>query len=175
MPKTRQQKIDKVAELTDKLNTAKSVVLADYQGLTMAQLSDIRQRLAEVSGELSVTKNNLLELSLKDAGYNVDDVAMQGPIATLFSFGDEIAPLKILTKALKDFDKGKVKVGYLNKDDLSAEQVQKLAALPSKEELRGKVVGALGGPLYGIVGVLQANVRNLVYALDQIRISKGGE
>jgi len=54
-------------------------------------------------------------------------------------------------------------------------KVNRLATLPSKDELRAKVVGTLGAPLYGIVGVLQANLRNLVYALDQIRISRGGE
>jgi large subunit ribosomal protein L10 len=97
------------------------------------------------------------------------------PVATLFAFGDEITPIKILTKSLKDTGIGKVKGGVMEGEYLDEYKINKLAQLPSKDELRAKVVGSLGAPLYGIVGVLQANIRNLVYALDQIRKSKGGE
>lgn len=180
LPKTRQQKEDTVAKFSEKLGKAKSVVLTDYKGLTMSQLSDIRQKIAGLNGEFTITKNNLLKISLKDSNIDVDPKLLEGPTATLFSYEDEISPIKVLTKALKDFGIGSVKGGLLDREELNASQIQKLALLPTKDELRGKVVGALGGPLYGIVGVLQGNLRNLVYALDQIRLRqlvdlKGGE
>lgn len=176
MPKTKVQKQDIVKELTDKLASAKTVVLTDYQGLTMSQLSQVRETLETQQAELIVTKNNLLEISLKDNNYpTASDSLLVGPTATLLAYEDEISPLKTLTKAFKDFSIGKVKGGYLNRELLSGEQVQTLSQLPSKDELRAKVVGSLGAPLYGIVGVLQANIRNLVYTIDQIRVSKGGE
>ncbi len=175
MPKTKQQKYDAVSVLSDKLSRSRSVVLADYQGLTMAQLTEIRQKLLDLDSEFTVTKNNLLKISLKNSGYVVDDSTLTGATATLMAFDDEISPIKTLTKAIKEFQMGSIKIGYLNKDLLTQQQVQKLADLPSKDELRAKLVGSLGYPLYGIVNVMQANIRNLVYVLDQVRSSKGGE
>lgn len=151
------------------------MVFTDYKGMTMSQMQTLRQGLDDVSAQFSITKNNLLKIALKENGYKIEDDVLEGPIATLFAYGDEIAPIKALTKALKDAGVGKTKAGFLAQEFLTDAKVKQLSELPSKEELRAKVVGALGGPLYGIVGVLQANLRNLVYALDQIRKQKGGE
>ena len=175
MPKTRVQKEETVAKLTSQLAAAKSVVFADYKGLTMSQLSDVRNQLSEVGGKLSVTKNNLLKISLQSTNYQLPATLFEGPVATLIASYDEIAPIKVLVKALKDFQMGKVKAGILEGEVLDEYKLVQLANLPTKNELRAKVVGSLGAPLYGIVGVLQANLRNLVYALDQIRVVRGGE
>ena len=175
MPKTRVQKEQTVTTITDKLGKSKSIIFADYQGMTMTQLSDLRKTLREQGAEFGVTKNNLLKIALKNSNLNVDDALLTGPIATLFSYEDEILPIKTLTKAIKDNQIGKVRGGVMAGEFIDEYKVNRLATLPSKDELRAKVVGTLGAPLYGIVGVLQANLRNLVYALDQIRISRGGE
>jgi large subunit ribosomal protein L10 len=176
MPKTRIQKEDAVAKLKVNLSKANSVVFTDYKGMTMSQLSDLRNKLREDSAELSVTKNNLIKIALKESSIEVlDEKVFEGPMATLFAYGEEIGPIKTLTKSLKDSQIGTVKGGLLNGEYMNSMQINKLATLPSRDELRAKVVGSLGAPLYGIVGVLQANLRNLVYALDQIRIAKGGE
>lgn len=175
MPKTKQQKIDIVTDLTQRVAKAKSIVFADYKGMNMSQMQTLRLGLQDLSAQFSITKNNLLKIALKENGLKVDDAVFEGPVATLFAYGDEIAPIKVLTKAIKDNGIGKTRAGFLNGEYLSDAKVNQLAQLPSKDELRAKVVGALGSPLYGIVGVLQANLRNLVYALDQIRKQKGGE
>ncbi len=175
MPKTKVQKQAMVADITEKLEKSTSLVFADYQGLTMSQLNAIRSDLADNSAEFTVTKNNLLKISLKATGQQIDDAVLAGPVATLFSFGDEISPIKVLAKAIKDNNAGKIKGGVVGGEFYDAFKIIKLSQLESKDELRGKVVNVLGSPLYGIVSVLQANIRNLVYALDQIRISKGGE
>lgn len=99
---------------------------------------------------------------------------MRGPTATLFSFDDEISPIKALVKTLKDAGIGKIKSGFLGQDLLDEARIIQLAALPSKDELRAKTVGILVAPLQGIVGVLSANLRNLFYALNQIQLQKGG-
>lgn len=178
MPKTRKQKEEAVVKLTDKLSKAKSVVFANYQGMTMKQLSDLRAELRKQGAEFSVTKNNLLKIALKDTNSELithNSSLLEGPIATLFSFEDEISPLKALAKAFKDNQVGSVKAGIMEGEVFDEEQILKLASLPSKDELKAEVVGSLGAPLYGIVRVLQANLRNLVYTLDQIRVQKGGE
>lgn len=152
------------------------MVFADYKGLNMAQLSDLRSKLRQSSAEFSITKNTLLKLAFQNSNLRhlVSDI-WTGPTATLFAYEDEVIPIKVLVKALKDASKGFIKAGLLEGQLMDDIQINRLAQLPSKDELRAKVVGGLGAPLYGIVGVLQANLRNLVYALDQIRISRGGE
>ncbi|MFA5933588.1 MAG: 50S ribosomal protein L10 [Microgenomates group bacterium] len=174
--KTRAQKEESVKNLTEKFKKAKTVVFTDYRGMTMNQLSSLRDKLAEADAELEITKNTLVHIALDEAGLEGEsDNIAEGPTATLFGFGDEILPIKALTKAIKDNQVGTIKGGFLNGDFLDATNVTRLSNLPSKQELQAKVVGSLSAPLYGMVNVLQGNLRNLVYALDQIRISKGGE
>lgn len=176
MAKTRAQKENDLEKLTEKVKTAKSVVFTDYRGLKMSQLSNLRNQLSSQDAEFTVTKNTLMDLALKEAGFpDVIDTVQNGPTATLFSFGDEVSPLKALVKALKDAGLGKVKGGFLGDTFMDEYALVRLSNLPGKQELQGKVVGVLAAPLQGMVGVLNANLRNLVYALDQIRIAKGGE
>ena len=168
MPKTRLQKEESVINLQEKLKLSKALVFADYQGMTMKQLSDIRNKLREVNSELVITKNTLMERALPDSKF-------EGPTATLFAYDDEISPIKILVKALKDFNIGKVKSGFLGTEALDEAKIKQLSTLPTKDELRGKTVGVLVAPLQGILSVLQGNLRNLVYALSEIQKSKGGD
>ena len=139
----------------------------------MKQLSQLRDALRESDAELSITKNTLLERALPTT-YNLPPTTYQGPTATLFAYDDEISPIKLLVKALKDANLGKIKGGFLGTEALDETRINYLASLPTKNELRAKTVGVLVAPLQGIVSVLQGNLRNLVYALNQIKISKGG-
>ena len=172
--KTKQQKIDTAILLSEKISKAKSIVLADYKGLTMKQLSDLRNKLSEVNSEFTITKNTTLSHAFPSSIFHLPPSSFNGPTATLFSYDDEISPIKLLVKALKDTGLGKVKAGFLGTEFLDETRVLQLAQLPTRDELRGKVVGVLVAPLQGLVGVLNGNLRNLVYALDQIRIAKGG-
>ena len=175
MPKTRSVKVQIVKDLTDKLAKAKSVVFADYKGLTMKQLSDLRNKLREQNAEFTITKNTLLSRALPASNFQLPTSSLEGPTAALLSYDDEISPIKLLVKTIKDTGIGRVKTGLLGKDLLDEATILKLASLPSRDELRAKTVGVLVAPLQGIVGVLMGNLRNLAYALDQIRIQKGGE
>lgn len=161
MAKTRQQKEEIVAKLSEKLGRARAVVFADYKGLTMKQLSDLRNKLHEVNSEFTITKNTLLKRVLPTSELN-------GPTATLFAYDDEISPIKILVQGLKDIALGKVKSGFLGHMSLDEAKILQLATLPTKDALRGKTVGVLAAPLQGILSVLQGNLRNLVYALSEI-------
>lgn len=174
MPKTKAQKEIQLQDLTQNLEKSKAVFFADYKGMTMKQLSDLRNTLSDQDAELIITKNTLMKIALEQAGKPEADI-LTGPTATLFAYDDEITPIKALVKAIKDNSIGKVKAGILGNELLDEYSVVKLAGLPSKDELRGKTVGILVAPLQGIVGVLQANLRNLVYAISEIQKSKGGE
>lgn len=172
MAKTKDQKQQLIHSVADKLTKSKAVVFADYRGLKMSQLTDLRNKLRGADAEFSVTKNTLLEISLKQAALPEPEEIQTGPTATLFSYGDEIAPIKILVKAFKDTQIGEIKAGILSGELLDSLSVIRLANLPTKLELQAKVVGSLASPLVGMVGVLQANLRNLVYALNQIKLRK---
>ncbi|MEK7616508.1 MAG: 50S ribosomal protein L10 [Patescibacteria group bacterium] len=174
MPKTRQQKEKEVKSLSDKLSRAKSVVFADFRGLSMKYLSALRNQLRDQQAEFTITKNTLLKRALPASNFQLPTSSLEGPTAALFAYDDEISPIKILVKTLKDTGFGKVKMGFLGPDSLDEAKILQLATLPTKIELRGQTVGVLAAPLQGMVGVLMGNIRNLAYALDQIRLQKGG-
>lgn len=174
MAKTRQQKQETVTKLTDKLSRAKALVFADYKGLNMKQLSDLRDKLREVNSEFAVTKNTLLSRALPSSSFHLPSSSLEGPTATLFAYDDEISPIKILVKTLKDLSLGKVKSGFLGSLSLDETKILQLASLPTKDELRAKTVGVLVAPLQGMVSVLSGNLRNLVYALSEIQKQRGG-
>lgn len=167
MAKTRAQKEEQVTKIADKLGRAKAIVFADYKGMSMKQLSELRDKLREQNAEISITKNTLLERALPDSKF-------EGPTATLFAYDDEISPIKVLVKTIKDIAIGKVKSGFLGETALDEAKILQLATLPTKDELRGKTVGVLAAPLQGMISVLQGNLRNLVYALSEIQKQRGG-
>lgn len=181
-----QRNIQQLFELKDKVARAKSIVFADYSGLNVAEQSDLRNKTSAVGGELTVAKNTLLKLALQERMTNVELKMMndnsafkihnseflQGPTAVLFSYQDEILPLKILVEFGKNRDKPKVKGGMLGDKSLTVDEILELAELPSKPELLVRLMRQIQGPMYGLVRVLEGNIQKLVYVLDAIGRSK---
>ena len=173
MARTRAQKEQSLAGLNDKLSRAKSVVFADYRGLTTAQLSDLRKKLREVAAEFTITKNTLLEKSLALGSWNTEvRTFLEGPTATLFAYEDQIAPVKVLAAFAKTAGLVTFKGGFLAKTFLSPSAVQQLASLPNREVILSQVVGTLSAPLYGLLTALQWNTRQLVGTLKVIGTKK---
>jgi large subunit ribosomal protein L10 len=176
MEKKSQARIKKeetVSKLAEKLRKAKSIILADYSGLDVASFSDVKNQLEKDEAEFTVAKNTLLHLAAKKAGVEIPTEALKGSTAIVLAYGDEITPIKDLARLEKQYDKPTPKIGFLGKDLLPVERIKQLANLPSKDELKAKVVGTLNSPIYGLVGVLNGNLRNLVYVLSQVQKSKG--
>ena len=169
-----QQKVENVAHLTEQMQKAKAVVFTDYRGLSVAQLDTLRTELAKHDATLEGTKTSQMNIAAKQADKEVAADVLQGPTATLFAFGDEVAPLKALVDFAKEAELPTVKAGFLGSMTLSAAQVSSLAALPSRDVLIAKTVGTIKAPLSGLVNVLQGNTRGLVYALAAIRDQKQG-
>ena len=173
-----QKNLDQVKDLQQKLKQAKSVVLADYRGLSVNLQQDLRKQIKQADGELLVIKNTLLKLALETEKYGLprDFVEiLRGPTITLLAYEDEIAPLKILADFAKDHQLPKIKAGFLSKQALTQAQVEALAKLPTKVKLLSKTVATIKAPLSGMLNVLSGNLRNLVYALEAIKTQKGGE
>ncbi|NLY17471.1 MAG: 50S ribosomal protein L10 [Clostridiaceae bacterium] len=168
-------KKEKVAHWSKKFKEAKSFVLADYRGLTVEQDTKLRKAMREAEIEYSVVKNSIARFAAKENGYDGLDEYLKGPTAIALSMQDPVTPSKVLSKFAKEFGKLDIKAGVVEGKILDIESIKSIANLPSKEELVAKVVGGLSGPLYGIVNVLNANIRGLVIALNAIAEKKQAE
>lgn len=166
-----QKKIDNVTMLAEKVARAKSVVFADYRGLKHKQLEDLRRKLKKIEGEFTVSKNRLLLRALGDKAGVVKSF-LTDSTATLFAYGDEVAPLKELLKFFKVATMGKTKGGLLGNATLSDADVTKLATLPTREILLGQVVGRLNGPIQGLHYGLSWNLNKLVWSLNAVKGKK---
>lgn len=161
----KSQKVEVVAELKEKLAKAKSLVLADYRGLTHKQLEEIKKAMKLINAEFVITKNTLLKLASTNSQFQISISNIEGPTATLFSYEDEIAPFSVLAKFIKNFGLMQIKTGWLNNKALTGDEVLKIASLPSREILMATLVSRLKGPVYRLHNALSWNTRKLILTL----------
>lgn len=153
-----------VAEIKDKFERAKTVVLVDYRGLNVAEVTDLRNQLRKAGVEYVVLKNTMINLATKDMGYDGLEAHLEGPTAVAFGYEDMIAPAKILSEFAKKSKKLTIKCGVCDGAFLTEEGVQALASLPSKEVLIAKIMGSM-----------MSSVSKFVYCVEAIRKQKAGE
>ena len=168
-------KKEKVLEIAKKVGKAKTIVFANYHGLSASQISVLREKIKETGGELIVAKNTLISRALSINHLPVTADKLAGPTATLLAYEDEIAPIKKAAETATILGVPKFKFGFFGKDFLDLDAVENLAKILPKEVLQAKIVGSLYSPLYGIVGVLSANIRNLISVLSKKAKMAGGE
>jgi large subunit ribosomal protein L10 len=165
------QKSDKervVAELTERLRAADTLIVADYRGLTNKQFEALRARLVEHGARLSVVKNTLTRRAAEAAGADALLAMLEGPTAIAFieAAGDPAAVAKALSDAARETKVLELRGGVLQGRTLSGADVDELAKLPPIDVLKGQVVGAILAPLDQLVGLLSAPLRDLVGLLD---------
>lgn len=166
---TKQQKQQLVKEIVERLKKTKGAVFADYTGLSVAKLTELRRKLLAQAGELKVAKKTLLDISFKEGGVSeVNTKDMSGQVAVAFGYGDEVGAAKILNDFAKKNEQLKILGGVLENKFIDQASVISLAKLPSKQELLGQLVGTVAAPISGFVNVLQGNLRGLVRVLSQI-------
>ncbi len=168
----RNNKEQVVAELAERLGTAKAAFLADYRGLNVDKVNKLRSDLRNAGVEYRVVKNTLLRLAAKGTGAECLKEHLQGPTAIAIAQDDPVAPAKVLTEFAKANDKFELKVGALDGKLLSIEEIKALSELPSREVLLAKVLGSLNAPATNFVGVLAAIPRSLVQVLAAIQDKK---
>ena len=174
MPKTRQQKEQNVAELTEKFQRAKGAVLVDFRGLKVKDAQKIREKSWAAAVDYAVVKKTLLRLALKSAGLEgvVDTKKLEGNIGLILGYNDEAETAKFAATAAKDSEAFKILGGLLDKKFVDAQKVKMLASLPSKVELLAKLAGTIRAPVSGLVNVLAGNLRGLAQVLNAIKESK---
>ncbi len=168
----RAKKEEAVKVLKEKLNSARVVILTDYRGLNVSEITELRRQLREEGIQFKVVKNTLTKIAASDMGYETLREHLEGPTAVAFGYEDPVTAAKILEKFAKTNDKLELKAGLLEGNLLDVAAIKALAALPAREVLLGQVAGAFQSPLSAFASVLQGNIRNLVYVLDAIREQK---
>jgi large subunit ribosomal protein L10 len=139
--KVLNEKKEIVSEITDKIKNSESVILFQYQGLTVEDLSTLRNKLREVNAEVKVYKNTLLKRSLDDLNLSLDGF-LEGPNAILFG-KDLLEPIKVIADFAKDHDKLDIRVGIISGDVASIDTIREYASIPSRDGLLTMLAGGM--------------------------------
>jgi large subunit ribosomal protein L10 len=163
----RSEKERLVAELTDRLKSTETLIVADYRGLSVPEIDELRGKLLEHGARFSVVKNTLTKRAAEAAGVEALLALLEGPTAIAFleSDGDPVATAKALDDAART-EVLVIKGGILDGAEIAAEDVKRLAKLPPTDTLRAQLVGALAGSLTTVVGLFAAPMRDIVGVID---------
>lgn len=154
-------KKEEVSKLAAKMKEAKLVLLTDYRGINVADVTSLRTELRNANAEYTVIKNNITRRALEECGIQGLEEQLEGPTAVIMSNEDYLEPTKAIYNFTKDHDFYKIKGGIVEGKVMTAEEIITLAKLPSREQLLSMLAGALLG-----------NISKLAVALDQVRLQK---
>lgn len=161
-----------VQEITEKIRASKSVILVDYNKLTVAEVSALRNKCKQAGCEYKVYKNTLVRKALNDLGHSDFDSDLNGPTAVAFG-PDETSAAKVMQTAAKDYE-GKIviKSAFVDNAYVDKAGVKALASMPSREELIAKMLGSMQAPMSNFAGVLNNLVAGIVRVLGAIAEQK---
>ncbi|MBN1322212.1 MAG: 50S ribosomal protein L10 [Thermoleophilia bacterium] len=165
----RPDKIEAVKEIAADLKATDVYFFVDYRGLTFAESTELRARLTKADATLKVVKNTLAKIAATDAGVEGLTELLQGPTAIAYCHGDPVRVAKVIQDFIKEKKKAAIRGGKLQSSLLGSSEVERLATLPSREQLIAQVVGLIASPLTGLVNVLNGPIRNLVVVLGQVQ------
>ena len=155
------QKKEEVSKLAEEMKEAKIILLVDYRGINVSDVTNLRNDIRNVNAKYSVIKNNITRRALAECGIEGLEDKLVGPTAVIMSDEDYLGPAKAIYKFSKDNDYYKIKGGVIEGKVMTAEEIITLAKLPSRETLLSMLAGALLG-----------NISKVAVALDQVRIKK---
>lgn len=159
---SRTKKETAVSQYVEDLSKSKGFILAEYSGLKVKEIEDIRRLVRPVGGKVQVVKNRLMVLALKEAGLSLPDEYLDGPTAIGFCYDEVPAVAKVLVDAIKDHPALKMKGGMVGTSVLAAHQVTAIADLPPREVLLAQVLGTIQAPATRIAGVVAGGIRQVV-------------
>lgn len=163
---SREKKEALVEQYTDLLNQSRAVFLAEYVGVSVAQMEALRDEVRKVDGTFHVTKNSLLRLALERSGRPIPDEFFLGQTAAGFALGELPAMAKTLVEFSDDVESFRLKGGLMDSNFLSAEEIEALAKLPSLNELRAQIIGLINAPAQNVTSTVANGVRQLINVLN---------
>jgi large subunit ribosomal protein L10 len=164
----RSEKEKVVADLAERLRSTETLIVADYRGLSVTEINELRGQLLEHGARFTVVKNTLTRRAAEEAGADSLLALLDGPTAIAFleSEGDPVAVAKALSAAARETRVLEIRGGILDGQRIGEAEVKSLATLPPTDVLRGQLVSAVSGPLMTVVGLFAAPLRDLVNVLD---------
>ncbi|RMF36554.1 MAG: 50S ribosomal protein L10 [Chloroflexi bacterium] len=168
---TRERKEMLVRQFAEMAARSSAIIFTENQGLTVAEMTQVRRRVREAEGAYHVVKNTLLRLALAQAGLPVPDDLLRGPTAVSFCMGEVPPVAKALVEATKDLERLQIKGGILEGRVMDPEGIQALAELPTRDVLMAQVLGGIQGPARQVAGVVAGSIRQILNLL-QARIEQ---
>ena len=166
---TRKAKEQTLTELNEKLQRSKGLIFTHYQGLTVKDITELRKTLRQSDVELVVAKKTLLRKALVENGFDAAIVdQLEGSVAMAFGYSDEVTPAKLLQAFAKTHPSVALMGGMIGHQVMNAAEALALAKLPSRDELRAKLVWVIGSPISGLVQVTAGTLRSLINVLNAI-------
>jgi large subunit ribosomal protein L10 len=169
MPQTKAQKQKILEELKEKIEKQKSIAFVDFTGMKVKDIFGLRKKLETVGGELKVAKKTLMGIVFKEKGIDFDFKKIKTEIALVFSYKDEILPLKIAYQTSQENRNLKILGGVLENKFIEAEKIIELAQLPSRNELLAKLVWSINAPISKFVYSLKYNLKGLLTVLTKVK------
>jgi large subunit ribosomal protein L10 len=167
----RAEKQNITAEYKTRLNGSPFFIVVEYTGLRVGPMTELRKRLAKAGAELHVVKNSIFRIAAKEAGVGELNGALTGQLAVVTGQKDVSSAAKVLKTFAAEFDKPKLKFGYLNSKRLEANDLKTLADLPSLDVLRGRLLGVLQAPATKLVRLMNTPATQLARVL-QAKVDK---
>lgn len=161
-----------VTDLAELLRGSSALAVADYRGLTVSEMHTVRRSLRANGVSLKIAKNRLLKIAADEAGLAELKPMLEGPTAIAATSGDEVSLARALQDAFRPYKVVSLRGGLLAGQPVNAADLQRLATLPSRDVLLGRLAGGMAAPLTGMAGVLAANLRNLIGVLNAVVESK---
>lgn len=167
-----QLKSQMVDEIKGKIENAQSIVLVNYRGLNVEEVTELRKKFREANVDYKVYKNTMMVRAFEELGYDGISEFLKGPSAIAFSNEDPVSAAKISSEFAKDHEKLEIKSGVVDGKIITPKEIGDLAKLPSREVLIAQVLGGLNSPIQGLANVLNGNIRGLAVVLQAIADKK---
>ena len=169
------QKQAQVDEIKEKIEAAKSIVLMNYHGLNVGEVTELRDKFRAEEVEYKVYKNTFMRRAFTELGYEGLEEVLKGPSSIAFSMADAVPAARIASEFAKDHEALEIKSGVLDGKVISTDMIESLAKLPSREVLIAQVLGGLNAPIQGLANVLNGTIRGLAVVLNAIAEKKEQE
>lgn len=172
MDRQGKESLRKVA--AERFSKSKAVIVAEYRGLTVEELTKLRIELRKASAEFKIVKNRIAKkaISIEQQSFENVSTSFKGPVGVVFAYGDSAAATKVALEFEKAHEKFKVTAGQLGGEAYNKSQLQVIADLPSRDVLLAQIIGSMVAPHRGVLGVLNGVTRNLVQVINAIKDKK---
>ncbi len=162
-----------VEDIKGKMEKSQGMIFYDYRGLTVAEVTDLRNKFREAGVEYHVIKNSMMKRAAQMLKIEGLEEHLTGPTAVAFGYSDPVAPAKVLVEYVKKLKKTQIKAGVLSGRVIDISGINSLAELPSREQLLAQLAGTLNAPITGFARSLSGIISKLGYALNAVKEQKG--